>query len=120
MTEVAPVDPLRPERSEPALAAAQRALDGGGLVVMPTETVYGIACRPDDPAATARLFEAKARPQGLNLAVLTASAEEALALAEPTPFADALATALSTSAVRMAVGRIAPTAEPSLWPRCVR
>jgi L-threonylcarbamoyladenylate synthase len=105
VTEFAPVDPLRPERSEPALAAAERALHGGGLVVLPTETVYGIACRPDDPAATARLFDAKARPQGLNLAVLTASADEALALVERSPFADALAAALWPGPLTMVLPR---------------
>jgi L-threonylcarbamoyladenylate synthase len=60
-----------------ALSAAADALAAGGLVVLPTETVYGIATRPDDPKATARLFAAKRRPLGLNLPVLAASAREA-------------------------------------------
>ena len=51
-----------------AIAAAQR----GDLIVFPTDTVYGIGTRPDDPAATARLFEAKDRPRGLTLPVLAA------------------------------------------------
>lgn len=34
----------------------------GGLVVFPTETVYGIACRGDDEAAIKSLYEAKERP----------------------------------------------------------
>ncbi|HEX9717766.1 MAG TPA: Sua5/YciO/YrdC/YwlC family protein, partial [Actinomycetota bacterium] len=42
----------------------------GELIVMPTDTVYGIGTRPDDPAATARLFEAKGRPRELELPVL--------------------------------------------------
>ena len=61
MSEVAEVDPLRPDRAEAAIAAAARAVGDGRLVVMPTETVYGIGCRPDDAAATAGLFEAKGR-----------------------------------------------------------
>jgi L-threonylcarbamoyladenylate synthase len=51
-------------------AAAAR---GGELIVFPTDTVYGIGTRPDDPAATARLFEAKRRPQDLELPVLVAT-----------------------------------------------
>jgi L-threonylcarbamoyladenylate synthase len=91
VSRVAAIDPLRPDRSHEALAAAEYALHHGGLVVLPTETVYGIACRPDDPRATARLFDAKARPRGLNLAVLTSTADEALTLAAPNPFAASLA-----------------------------
>lgn len=34
----------------------------GGLVGLPTETVYGLAANADDPAAVARIFEAKGRP----------------------------------------------------------
>ena len=32
-------------------------------MIMPTETVYGLAARAADPAAVARLFEAKGRPR---------------------------------------------------------
>jgi len=105
VTEIAPVDPLRPERSGAALAAAERALRDGGLVVMPTETVYGIACRPDDAAATDRLFEAKARPRELNLAILTATPEDALALVAGNPFADALALRLWPGPLTMVLPR---------------
>jgi L-threonylcarbamoyladenylate synthase len=58
---------------EAAAAAARR----GALIVFPTDTVYGIATRPDDPAATARLFAAKRRPSDLTLPVLVASTDDA-------------------------------------------
>lgn len=61
-----------------AVGEAVAALRSGGLVVLPTDTVHGIAARPDDASATARLFEAKARPRELELPVLVpdvASAE---------------------------------------------
>jgi L-threonylcarbamoyladenylate synthase len=61
------------DRIEAAAAAAL----AGGLIVLPTDTVYGIGTRPDDPAATARLFEAKGRPRELELPVLVASREAA-------------------------------------------
>lgn len=47
-------------------AAAQRAaqaLASGALVILPTETVYGLAADAADPRAVAALFEAKGRPQ---------------------------------------------------------
>jgi L-threonylcarbamoyladenylate synthase len=56
--------------SEDALAAAESALAVGSLVVLPTDTVYGVAARPDFPGATDRIFEAKQRPRGLILPVL--------------------------------------------------
>lgn len=62
--------------SDPLADAAEAAL-AGRLVVLPTDTVYGIGTRPDDPAATARLFEAKGRPRELALPVLVASREQA-------------------------------------------
>lgn len=37
-------------------------LRGGGLVVMPTETVYGLAANALDPTAVARIYAAKGRP----------------------------------------------------------
>ena len=51
---------------ERAATAARR----GRLIVLPTDTVYGIGTRPDDPDATARLFEAKGRPSELTVPVL--------------------------------------------------
>jgi tRNA threonylcarbamoyl adenosine modification protein (Sua5/YciO/YrdC/YwlC family) len=60
-----------------AAAAARR----GELIVLPTDTVYGIGTRPDDPAATARLFDAKARPRDLELPVLVASVGQARSVA---------------------------------------
>ena len=42
--------------------AAARALVRGGLVVVPTETVHGLAALASHGAAVARVFEAKGRP----------------------------------------------------------
>jgi L-threonylcarbamoyladenylate synthase len=42
---------------------AAEALTRGELVIMPTETVYGLAGAADDPKAVARIFEAKGRPR---------------------------------------------------------
>ena len=53
--------------------------------------VYGIGTRPDDPAATARLFEAKGRPRELELPVLVPSKEAARRIASFDERAEALA-----------------------------
>jgi L-threonylcarbamoyladenylate synthase len=48
--------------SETAVAAAARCLAEGGLVGFPTETVYGLGADATNPAAIARLYQAKGRP----------------------------------------------------------
>jgi L-threonylcarbamoyladenylate synthase len=45
-----------------AVAAAARCLTAGGLVGFPTETVYGLGADAGNPAAIARLYQAKGRP----------------------------------------------------------
>ena len=45
------------------VAAAARALKAGRLVILPTETVYGLAADAANPAAVAALYEAKGRPR---------------------------------------------------------
>jgi len=48
--------------NEAAVAAAARCLAEGGLVGFPTETVYGLGADAANPAAVARLYQAKGRP----------------------------------------------------------
>lgn len=45
-----------------AIAQAAEILRAGGLVAFPTETVYGLGARADDPRAVAALYAAKGRP----------------------------------------------------------
>lgn len=77
--------------------AAERiaeALGAGGLVVLPTETVYGLAALASDARGTAAVFAAKGRTADVPLAVLCADAAQALGLAvDPGPSAEALAAA---------------------------
>jgi L-threonylcarbamoyladenylate synthase len=58
------VDPAHLDTAE-AIEALERAaaiLRAGGLVALPTETVYGLGANAMDPAAVARIFAAKQRP----------------------------------------------------------
>jgi L-threonylcarbamoyladenylate synthase len=43
---------------------------GGGVVVFPADTVYGLACDPSSEAAVARLYELKGRPPDKPAAVM--------------------------------------------------
>lgn len=45
----------------------------GGVVLIPTDTVYGLAVIPNDEDAVSRLFQLKARPQNVNLPIMVAS-----------------------------------------------
>lgn len=45
-----------------AIAAAAQVLADGGLVAFPTETVYGLGADAENPAAVARIYQAKGRP----------------------------------------------------------
>jgi tRNA threonylcarbamoyl adenosine modification protein (Sua5/YciO/YrdC/YwlC family) len=93
MAEVFAVNARWPEESSHAIEAAVAALAAGQLVVLPTETVYALACRADLPAATARVFAAKRRPTELALPLLAPTARVAFELAEPNASALALALA---------------------------
>jgi len=44
------------------IAAAAERLRAGGLVALPTETVYGLAARADSASAVAQIYRAKGRP----------------------------------------------------------
>lgn len=46
-----------------AIAHAARLLEQGALVALPTETVYGLGADAENPAAVARIYAAKGRPQ---------------------------------------------------------
>ena len=58
---------------EGALAEAVRALRAGWPVVLPTDTVYGLAALAGDARAAGRLFALKGRPPELAVPVLLAS-----------------------------------------------
>ncbi len=69
-----PLDRLlaSPERLE----ELRELIAGGGLVAIPTETFYGLAVSPFDPAAVARLFEVKGRPAEKAVPVLFAGRDQ--------------------------------------------
>lgn len=80
MARIMPID-------EESLALATRLIREGELVVIPTDTVYGVACDPRNPDAVDRVFKAKRRPRAKSLQVLLSSVDDidALNLDLPVP-----------------------------------
>ncbi len=70
---------------EGAVARAVDALRQGELVVLPTDTVYGVAADAFNPAATAKVFEAKRRSRRFPLPVLVRSPKQLLGLMTSIP-----------------------------------
>lgn len=62
-------------------------LRAGGLVALPTETVYGLGADVEDPIAVARIFQVKGRPASHPLIVHIAAADELDAWVEEVPAA---------------------------------
>lgn len=56
------------------LDAAIAAIRSGGVVAVPTDTVYGVVCDPANAAAVERIYGIKRRPESLELTLLCAAA----------------------------------------------
>jgi L-threonylcarbamoyladenylate synthase len=70
---------------EAAVRAAVDALRVGDIVGLPTDTVYGLAADPWHTGASDRLFLVKGRPRNVELPVLVADRDQALALVTAVP-----------------------------------
>ena len=74
-------------------AAAADVLRAGGIVALPTDTVYGIAVALDTPGGIEALFAAKQRPPDKGIMLLLADAAQAPTIGQWPPAAAALANA---------------------------
>jgi len=74
-------------------AAAIDALRSGGLVGLPTDTVYGIAVALDAPGGIERLAAAKGRPPGRAIMVLADGLDQVVGIVDVPPEARILAAA---------------------------
>jgi len=98
-----------------AIAAAAAALRAGQVVVVPTDTVYGLAARPDDADAVDTIYRAKHRPDRLQLPVLASSLDQVRQLGVAFPEAAAtLAARWWPGPLTMAFG-FSPTAARPPW-----
>ncbi len=76
------------------IAKAAQVLTAGGLVAVPTETVYGLAARADNAEAVATIYAAKGRPDFNPLIVHLRDAEQA---AQYVQWSDAAGIAVMTT-----------------------
>src|SRR5206468_6077555 len=68
------VDPEAPQRD--ALQEAAKWIRTGGLVALPTDTLYGLAADPFRADAVARVFTVKGREAGRALPLIAADAAQ--------------------------------------------
>ncbi len=85
MTEVIRLNPTDPDPDPDTLAHAAAVLRSGGLVVYPTETVYGLAADALSLDAVQRVFDAKGRPAAQPLPVQIGQAADIDLLAQDIP-----------------------------------
>ena len=78
-------DVTDPDQRSAGLAAAGEAIRNGSLVVLPTDTVYGVAADAFDPAAVQALLDAKGRGRQMPPPVLVSAATTLDALAVRVP-----------------------------------
>ncbi|MGP9539423.1 L-threonylcarbamoyladenylate synthase [Brachybacterium sp. AOP43-C2-M15] len=103
-------DTQNPETREDALAAAVDAVRGGRLIVLPTDTVYGIGADAFTPDAVQALLEAKGRGRDTPPPVLIGDHAVLLALATDVPdYVEDLTDELWPGALTLIL-----TAQPSL------
>ncbi len=108
-----------------AVAAAADCLQAGGLIGLPTETVYGLGADADNATAVAQIFSAKGRPSDHPLIVHVADAAQVPHFAQEVPaFAQRLIDAFWPGPVtlilprRMGVGEAAAGGQSSIGLRC--
>jgi len=87
-------------------AAAIGVLRGGGIVALPTDTVYGIGVALDAERGIERLFEAKRRPADRAIMLLLDAAEQARAVGAWPPAAAALAEAFWPGGLTVVVDQL--------------
>ncbi len=111
VTQVQSVDALRP--SSVVIARAADLLRASKLVAYPTETFYGLAADPLNPAAVERIFTAKGRPERMALPLIAGNrAAVQLCIREFSETAERLAAAFWPGALTLVL-----PASPTLPPR---
>ncbi|HZU13114.1 MAG TPA: L-threonylcarbamoyladenylate synthase [Chloroflexota bacterium] len=77
--------PVLPAGNPESIVAAAQLLRDGGVVVIPTDTVYGLAASVFRPEAVARVFQVKERAPDVRVPVLVATAADIPLLAREVP-----------------------------------
>ncbi len=82
-TEVVPVDAEEPDPA--VIARAAEVIAGGGLVVLPTDTVYGLVCDPRQERAVREIYRVKRRDPSIPLPLLLHDMSQAMLYASEAP-----------------------------------
>ena len=69
------------QKSEDQIKKAIAILRKGGIVIFPTDTVYGIGCRFDDKEVVSRLYKIKKTPDGQQFPILVSNLNQVEELA---------------------------------------
>lgn len=83
LAKIVKIDPLNPQ--EEYLKEAAEVIKGGGLAIIPTETVYGIAANMLCPKAIKKLYEIKGRPPEKKFSLHIDTKEKIMNFAEDIP-----------------------------------
>ena len=76
-TEYIECPDLSSDEGKRAIDRAGEIIRGGGLVVFPTETVFGLGGNALDPEAAAKIYQAKGRPSDNPLIIHISAPDEA-------------------------------------------
>jgi L-threonylcarbamoyladenylate synthase len=109
-----PRPPVLPATDPDALAAAVLAMGSGGIVGLPTETVYGIGVVPR-PDALKAVIAAKQRPSDKGIALLIDGLDQVRGLVAVSELAGRLAAAYWPGALTL----VLPLLRPELVPEAV-
>lgn len=90
---------------------AVEVLRTGGLVVYPTDTVYGLGADPSQPAAVQRIFKAKGRPDEKAIVWLVTSLSQVRSVIEVTPGSEALAARFWPGPLTLVLWRAHPSTD---------
>lgn len=78
------------ESSSKDIKKAAQIIKNGGVIVFPTDTVYGIGCSWETPDAVSRIYQIKKRPLGLSFPILINHIDQLKKVAIITPLAQKL------------------------------
>ncbi|MCF6407425.1 threonylcarbamoyl-AMP synthase [Chitinophaga filiformis] len=67
------------------VTASLQVLRSGGLILYPTDTIWGIGCDATDEAAVSKVFTLKQRPEAKSLVILLAEVRDLLKYVAHTP-----------------------------------
>ncbi len=95
------VDPLKPDPQ--TILEVAHLIQEGGLVILPTDTAYGLSGNPTDAGVVTRIMKAKQRTEKLGMPLLAENLSQAQSVGTITSTAAALATQFWPGALTLIV-----------------